>query len=121
MEWRPLSGHQARSAQEHELKRESGQPVHHVRSVHMKLDAQTWPPAERIPETASRSESPWLRAAVRERKENRNGATAKGETAMSIRYGVLVSTAVLTFGLASTVFYRGRTTRCVTQEPIVPE
>src|SRR5260370_35841582 len=73
------------------------------------------------PETASRSEQPWLRAAVRERKENRNGATAKGETAMSIRYGVFVSTAVATFGLASTIFCRGRTAHCVMQEPTVPE
>ena len=39
---------------------------------------------------------------------------------MSIRYSVLVSTAVLTFGLASTVFCRGRTALCVTQEPTVP-
>ena len=85
----------------------------------MKLDAQTWLPAERIPETALRSEPPWLRAAVRERKDNRNGATAKGETAMSIRYGVFVSTVVLPFGLASTVFCRGRTARCVMQEPTV--
>jgi hypothetical protein len=39
---------------------------------------------------------------------------------MSIRYGVFVSTAVLTFGLTSTVLCRGRTARCVTQEPTVP-
>jgi hypothetical protein len=39
---------------------------------------------------------------------------------MSIRHGVFVSTAVLTFGLASTVFCRGRTARCVTQGPTVP-
>ncbi len=39
---------------------------------------------------------------------------------MSIRYGVFVRTAVLTFGLASTVFCRRRTARCVTQEPTVP-
>jgi hypothetical protein len=39
---------------------------------------------------------------------------------MSIRYGVFVSTAVLTFGLASTVFCRGRTARCVMQEPTIP-
>src|SRR5260370_13938624 len=104
MDRRPLSRHQPSSAQQRELKRESGQPAHHIRSVHMKLDALTWLPAERIPEIASRSEPPWLRAAVRERKENRNGETAKGETAMSIRYGVFVSTAVLTFELASTVF-----------------
>ena len=39
---------------------------------------------------------------------------------MSIRSGVFVSIAVLTFGLVSTVFCRGRTARCVTQEPTVP-
>jgi hypothetical protein len=39
---------------------------------------------------------------------------------MPIGYGVFVNTAVLTFGLASTVFCRGRTARCVTQEPTVP-
>jgi hypothetical protein len=39
---------------------------------------------------------------------------------MSVRYRVFVSTAVLTFGLASTVFCRGRTARCVTHEPAVP-
>jgi hypothetical protein len=39
---------------------------------------------------------------------------------MSVRYGVFVSTAVPTFGLASTVFCRGRTARCVTQEPTMP-
>jgi hypothetical protein len=38
---------------------------------------------------------------------------------MSIRYGVFVSTAVLTFGLASTVFCRG-TARCVMQERTIP-
>ena len=38
---------------------------------------------------------------------------------MSIRYGVFVSTAVPTFGLASTVFCRG-TARCVMQEPTIP-
>jgi len=39
---------------------------------------------------------------------------------MSIRYGVFVSSAVLTFGLASTVFCRGRTARCVMLKPTVP-
>jgi hypothetical protein len=39
---------------------------------------------------------------------------------MSIRYGVFVSSAVLRFGLAPTVFCRGRTSRCVMQEPTVP-
>ena len=39
---------------------------------------------------------------------------------MSIGYGVFVNTAVLTFGLASTVFCRGLTARCVTQEPTIP-
>src|SRR5260370_37138072 len=72
------------------------------------------------PETASRSQPPWLRAALRGRKENRNGATAKVETAMSIRYGVFVRTAVLTFGFASAPFFRRRTARSVTQEPTVP-
>jgi len=44
-------------------------------------------------------------------------ATAKTETAMSIKYGVLVSAAVR---LASTVFCRGRAARCVMQGPTVP-
>jgi hypothetical protein len=35
---------------------------------------------------------------------------------MSIGDGVFVNTAVLTFGLASTVFCRRRTARCVTQD-----
>jgi hypothetical protein len=48
------------------------------------------------------------------------GHLRKGETAMSIGDGVFVNTAVLTFGLTSTVFCRGRTARCVTQEPTVP-
>jgi hypothetical protein len=43
------------------------------------------------------------------------------KTAMSIRYGVFVSTALLTFELASTVFCcRGRAARCVMQGPTVP-
>ena len=39
---------------------------------------------------------------------------------MSIRLGVFVSSAVLTFGLESTLFCRGRTARCLMQEPTVP-